>query len=715
MTRPRIILLLILVGLAAAFFAFDLGRFFTLDALRTERTSLAAYRDAHPLLAAAAYFALYVVVTGLSLPGATVLTLAGGAVFGLVWGTVLVSFASAIGATIAFLAARFLLRGFVEARFGERLKAIDAGIARDGAFYLFTLRLVPAIPFFVINLAMGLTALPVRTFYWVSQVGMLPATIVYVNAGKELGDIDSLREIFSLQLLISFALLGIFPLVAKKIVDWIKARRIYARWPKPPKFDRNLIVIGAGSAGLVSAYIAATARAKVTLIEKDRMGGECLNTGCVPSKALIRSAKLLARIKRATDFGIRDANARFDFADVMERVQRVVRTIAPHDSAERYRGLGVECLAGEAKIKSPYSVEVKTADGVTTLTTRAIVIATGSRPSVPQLPGIEETGYYTSDTVWSMRELPRRMVVLGGGPVGAELAQCFARFGAKVTQVEMLPRILSREDAEISEMIAARFRQEDIDVRTDHKVSRFLVDRGEKLLVAEHDGTEVRIPFDALLCALGRSPNTAGYGLEELGIPTTEKHTVDTDECLQTCYPNIYACGDVAGPYQFTHTAAHQAWYAAVNALFGRFWRLRADYSVIPWATFTDPEVARVGLNELEARERKIAYEVTTYGVDELDRAITDEEAHGVVKVLTVPGKDRILGVTIVAEHAGDIIAEFVAAMKHGIGLNKVLGTIHIYPTLAEANRYAAGAWKRAHPPERLLRLAQRYHAWALG
>ena len=714
MTRSRIVVLSAVVVLIAAFFALDLGHYFTLDALKAQQTAIAAYREAHPWSAAAAYFALYVIVTGLSLPGATVLTLAGGAVFGLPWGTLLVSFASSVGATLAFLAARFLLRNAVQARFDERLKTIDAGIARDGAFYLFTLRLIPAFPFFLVNLAMGLTALPVRTFYWVSQLGMLAGTIVYVNAGTELAKVDSLASILSPALVVSFVLVGIFPLLAKKVVAWIKSRRAHARWPRPAKFDRNLVVIGAGSAGLVSAYIAAAVKAKVTLVEKDKMGGDCLNTGCVPSKALIRSAKFLSHIKRAREFGMKQASVQFDFADVMERVQRVIKTVEPHDSVERYRGLGVECLAGEAKITSPYAVEIRTAEGVKTLTTRAIVIAAGARPFVPPIPGIEEVGYYTSDTVWSMRELPKRLVVLGGGPIGCELAQCFARFGSAVTQVEMLPRILPREDSEISAMVATRFSEEGVEVRANHKVTRFLVEDGEKILVADNEGAEIRIPFDLLLCALGRVANTSGYGLEELGIPTTKTRTVETNEYLQTLYPNIYACGDVAGPYQFTHVAAHQAWYAAVNALFGRLWKFRADYSVIPWATFTDPEVARVGLNELEAKEKNIPCEITNYAFGDLDRAITDEEAHGVVKVLTVPGRDRILGVTIVGEHAGELIAEFISAMKHGIGLNKILGTIHIYPTLTEANKYAAGEWKRAHVSARLLRLAQRYNAWQL-
>jgi pyruvate/2-oxoglutarate dehydrogenase complex dihydrolipoamide dehydrogenase (E3) component len=623
---------------------------------------------------------------------------------------VIVSFASSVGATLAFLASRFLLRDWVQRRFGQQLRAINEGVEREGGFYLFTLRLIPAIPFFAINLAMGLTPMRAWTFYWVSQCGMLAGTIVYVNAGTQLASISTPAGILSPGLIGAFVLLGIFPLVAKRIVNAAKARRVYARWAraKPRAFDRNLVVIGAGSAGLVSAYIAAAVRAKVTLVEKHRMGGDCLNTGCVPSKALIKSARVLSTIRRAKEYGLKSASAEFDFADIMERVQRVVRTVEPHDSVERYTALGVECIKGEAKITSPWSVEVNGK----ILTTRAIVIAAGARPFIPPIPGIETVDCLTSDTVWDLRELPRRLVVLGGGPIGSELAQSFARFGSKVTQVEMLPRLLPREDPEFSEMVAARLRADGVDVRVGHKAIRF---PDKNLLVCEHEGNEVRVEFDALLCAVGRVANTRGYGLEELGIPVTRARTVETNEFLQTIYPNIYACGDVAGPYQFTHTAAHQAWFASVNSLFGTFKKFRADYSVIPWATFTDPEVARVGLNELEAKERNVPYEVSVYGIDELDRAIADEEAHGVVKVLTVPGKDRILGVTIAGEHAGDLIAEFVAAMRHGLGLNKILGTIHVYPTLAEANKYAAGVWKKAHAPQALLAQLEKLHAWMRG
>jgi pyruvate/2-oxoglutarate dehydrogenase complex dihydrolipoamide dehydrogenase (E3) component len=492
------------------------------------------------------------------------------------------------------------------------------------------------------------------------------------------------------------------------MVAVVRNRRIYAKWPKPPHFDYNMIVAGAGSAGLVAAYIGAAVKAKVALVEKHKMGGDCLNTGCVPSKALIRSAKMLSYARRAETFGFDRAKIDFHFDKVMARVQQVIKTVAPHDSVERYTKLGVEVFQGEARITSPFSVEVEGRK----LTTRSIIVATGARPFVPPIPGLDEIDYLTSDTVWSLRELPPRLAVLGGGPIGSELTQTFARLGSQVTQVEMEDRILSREDADISGMVRKRFEDEGVRVLTGHKATAVRAEAGGKVLVCEGPEGEVEIEFDAILVAVGRAANTRGFGLEALGVALAPNGTVAANGLLQTNFPNIYASGDVAGPYQFTHTAAHQSWYAAVNALFGRFKSFKADYRVIPWATFTDPEVARVGLNQAEAAAQGIPHEVTNYGIDDLDRAIADGEAHGLVRVLTKPGSDKILGVTIVGPHAGDLISEFVLAMKHNLGLNKILGTIHIYPTLAEANKYAAGMWKKAHAPQGLLRWIGRYHAW---
>ena len=474
------------------------------------------------------------------------------------------------------------------------------------------------------------------------------------------------------------------------------------------RYEYNILVIGAGSAGLVASYIAAALKAKVALIEQHAMGGDCLNTGCVPSKALLRSAKMISYAARAKEFGFKRTQVEFEFAEVMERVQRVIATVAPHDSVERYTELGVECIKGRAKILAPHRVEVNGR----TLTARSIIVATGARPFVPPIPGLDNIDYLTSDTIWNLRQRPEHLLVLGGGPIGAELAQGFARLGSKVTIVEMAPHLLLREDAEMIELLTQKFAAEGIRVLTGHKATSFRTEDRQKILTCEHAGQEVDIRCDQVLVALGRQANIAGFGLEELGVTLTPRKTIATDAFLETNIPGIYVCGDVTGPYQFTHMAAHQAWYASVNALFAPFKRFKVDYRVIPWTTFTDPEIARVGLNEKEAREKNIPYEVTTYGIDDLDRAIADSEAHGFVKVLTVPGKDKILGATIVGSHAGDIITEFILAMKHGLGLNKILGTIHIYPTLGEANKYAAGMWRKAHVPGRALKLVEKFHAW---
>ena len=718
--KKIIIIVLFIVGIAL-FFSFNLSDYLTLDALKASHTRFASLQAESPWLVAAGFFVMYVAVTALSLPGATIMTLAGGALFGLWTGIILISFASSIGATAAFLASRYVLRESIQRRFGDKLSAINDGMAREGALYLFTLRLVPVFPFFLINLLMGLTSIRTVTFYWVSQVGMLAGTLVYVNAGTQLAQINSLSGIVSPGLLLSFALLGVFPLIAKRMIQWIQKRRVYSReshWKRPRSFDRNLIVIGGGAAGLVTSYIAAVVKAKVTLIEAHKMGGDCLNYGCVPSKALIKSAKLAHQMALADRYGLERTSPRFSFKAVMARVHEVIRAVEPHDSIERYTQLGVDVLQGYATIIDPWTVEIALNGGGTRrLTTRSIVIATGARPLIPSLPGIEEVGYVTSDTLWEefskLDAAPQRLLVLGGGPIGCELAQSFARLGSQVVLVESGARIMIREDEEVSVLARTALEADGVTVLTRHKGLRCEKVNDKKVLIVEHNGVEQRIEFDVLLCAVGRVARLTGYGLEALGIPT--QRTVITNEFLETLYPNIFAAGDVAGPYQLTHIAAHQAWYAAVNALFGEFKKFKVDYSVIPWATFIDPEVARVGLSEQEARTKGIPYEITRYELNDLDRAIADSVAHGFVKVLTVPGKDRILGVTIVGEHAGDLLAEFVLAMRHGLGLNKILGTIHTYPTLAEANKYAAGEWKRAHAPQRLLAWVERYHTWKRG
>jgi pyruvate/2-oxoglutarate dehydrogenase complex dihydrolipoamide dehydrogenase (E3) component/uncharacterized membrane protein YdjX (TVP38/TMEM64 family) len=722
MTRSslgRLGLLALILAAVTAFFLFDLGTYLTLDSLKARQAQLEGFVTARPLLAAGVFFLIYVAVTSLSLPGAAIMTLAAGAIFGLVLGTAIVSFASAIGATLAFLSSRYLLRDWVKARFSRRVGAIDKGVAKDGAFYLLTLRLIPIFPFFLVNLTMGLTAIRAATFFIVSQFGMLPGTIVYVLAGTQLARIRSSGDILSPTLVGSLVLLGIFPLIAKAALGWWKRRRVYRRFKRPRRFDRNLIVIGAGAGGLVTAYIAAMVRAKVTLVEAHKMGGDCLNTGCVPSKALIRSARAAHEMRTAGSYGLEPAEPRFSFGAVMERVNAIVREIEPADSVERYTRLGVDVRLGHARIVDPWTVEI---DGKARLTARSIVIAAGGEPVAPEIPGLKEAGYLTSDTMWdalSRREtLPARIVIVGGGPIGTELAQAFARLGAKVTQVEGGPRILPREDEEVSGFIAARLREEGVTLLTGHEAVRC---DGKTLMVrgaAPHrengpESGEIPLPFDEIIVAVGRKARLTGYGLEELGIETAR--TIVTNDYLETLYPNIFAAGDVAGPYQFTHFAAHQAWYAAVNALFGTFRKFRTDYSVLPWVTYTDPEVAHVGLTEAMANEQGTPFEIVRYDLGHLDRAVTESANEGFVKLLVQPGKDRILGATIVAHNAGEMLAEYVLAMKHGLGLGKILGTIHAYPTMAEANKYAAGEWKKAHKPERALRWLERYHRWRRG
>ncbi len=707
----RLLIIAALAALVAAYFFFGLGDYLTVEGIKQVAGDVGAYYERNPAQVIVGFFFVYVAVAAASLPGAAVMTLAAGALFGVLVGTIIVSFASTLGATLAFLASRYVLRDGIEARFGERLRTVNQGLESDGAFYLFTIRMIPLFPFFVVNLVMGLTRIGTWTFAWVSQIGMLLGTIVYVNAGTQLARIDSLSGIASPAVLASFALLGIAPWFAKAIIGWIKRRKVYAGFNRPKSFDRNLVVIGAGSAGLVSALIAATVKAKVTLVEANKMGGDCLNTGCVPSKALIKSAKVAEQMRHADRYGITPTEPDIPFGQTIERVMQAIRTIEPHDSVERYTGLGVDVVEGYGKVVDPWTVEIARKDGVTQrLTTRGIVIAAGAEPFVPPIPGLEQSNYLTSDTMWDafakMEHAPARIAVLGGGPIGCELSQALARLGSRVTQVEMAERVLGREDDEVSALAQASLEASGVEVLTGHRAAR--VEPGR--LIADRDDSEVAIEFDVLVVAVGRAARLTGYGLEDIGIDTTK--TVVTDDFLATRFPHIYAAGDVAGPYQFTHTASHQAWFASVNALFGQFKRFKADYRVIPAVTFLDPEIARVGLNEREAREQGVEYEVTRYELDGLDRAIAESERRGFVKVLTPPGKDTILGATIVGAHAGELLAEYVLAMKHKLGLNKILGTIHSYPTMAEANKFAAGEWKKKHKPETLLALVEKYHAW---
>nr|WP_281494663.1 bifunctional TVP38/TMEM64 family protein/FAD-dependent oxidoreductase [Qipengyuania sp. S6317L1] len=703
-----------LAALVAAYFHFDLGQYLTIEGIKGVVDDVQGFYAENQIAVLAGFFAVYVGVTAASLPGAAIMTLAAGALFGLVLGTVLVSFASTLGATLAFLSSRFVLRDTIEGRFGDRLKTINEGLKRDGAFYLFTLRMIPAIPFFVINLVMGLTRIKTWTFVWVSQIGMLLGTIVYVNAGTQLAQIESTSGLLSPVLIGSFVLLAIVPWIAKAIVGFIQRQKVYKGYTKPKSFDRNMIVIGAGAAGLVSAIIGSTVKAKVTLVESHKMGGDCLNFGCVPSKALIKASKVAAQMRHADKYGIEPHEPTVPFKKTIARVMAAIKTIEPMDSPERFENMGVDVQLGYATIIDPWTVEIARSDGTTIRqTTRSIVIAAGAAPFVPDIEGLEGSGYLTSDTMWdafaTMENPPARVAILGGGPIGCEISQALSRLGSNVTQIERSDQLLGREDPEVASIAKATLEEAGVTVLLGHEAVR--VEGGA--VHAKHEGGVAEVPFDALIVAVGRAARLTGYGLEELGIDTSK--TVNTDEFLGTKFPNIYACGDVAGPYQFTHVASHQAWYASVNALFGIFRRFKADYRVIPAVTFLDPEIARVGMNEAEAKEQGVEYDVTTYELDESDRAIAENETKGFVKVLTKPGKDTILGATIVGYHAGEMLAEYTLAMKHKLGLDAIIGTIHPYPTMSEANKFAAGEWKKARKPEKLLALVEKFHDWRRG
>ena len=681
-----------------------------LQSLKDNYASLKIYFNDRPFQSSLVYVAIYILVTALSLPGAVILTLAGGAIFGLWWGIILVSFSSTLGATAAFLLTRYFFRNYIRSRFGDKLTTINEGIKKDGAFYLFTLRLVPIFPFFVINVLMALTALKTWTFYWVSQLGMLLGTVIYVNAGTQLATLNSTGDILSIDLIISLCVVALLPITAKLFIGLIRRKRIYAKWTRPKQFDYNLIVIGGGAAGLVSSYIGASVNARVALIEKHKMGGDCLNTGCVPSKALIKTAHFLEQARQSKKLGLDKAEVHYEYSDVIKRVQKIIKKIEPHDSRERYTELGVECMQGTATITSPWTVTVDGTNGQQEISARSIIVAAGASPVVPHLPNIDQIQYVTSDTIWDMKDLPKKLIVIGGGAIGCELAQAFKRLGSEVILIESENRILIKEDSEVTETIENQLTDEGVTVLTRHRAKGFISEKGTQILVCDSPNGEVRLTFDVILFAIGRRANINGYGLETIDAISDEDNNLPTNDFLETRYPNIYACGDVTGRMQFTHAAAHQAWHAVVNSLFGTFKKFPIDFSAVPWATFTHPEIARVGVNEEEAKMTNLPYEITTYGIDDLDRAITDSEDRGFIRVLTQPGSDKIIGVTIVCEGASEIISEFVLAMKYKLGLNKILATTHIYPTFSEANKYVAGEWKRKNKPERLLRILKIFH-----
>lgn len=705
MRRRRILLFLVTLAIIL-FFALDGDDYLTLELIRTQLANFQALFDDSLLKMAGGFFLLYVAAASLSIPGTALLPLVSGALFGLGWGLLIASFASAIGASLAFLLARTLLRGFVERRFRKPLRTINRGLERDGSFYLFSLRLVPVFPFFIVNLAMGLTRLKLRTFYLVSQVGMLPSVAVYTIAGEQLSELESLADILSLEMLFSLILLGLLPLLGKRISNVARSRR--ERWEhrRPRAFDYDIVVIGAGCAGLTASHIASAMEARVALVDKHDMGGADVNTGSVPSKALTRAARAAQDMRAAARFGVHGNEPRIDFAEVMAYVRDAIRAAQSHVDP------GIDVIEGAAHLESPWVVRV----GERRLAARHIVIATGARPKIPDLPGLECIDVLTSENLWSLEMLPERLVILGGDSIGCELGQSFARLGSRVTLIESGPRLLAREDAEVGELLRHQLASEGIDIRTHTwAIGVESDDQGNHALVAEFDGKRDVLPFDRLLVDVGRQANVSGLGLEELGIETTDEGALEVNELLQSRYTNIWACGEVCGPYPLAHVGAYQARHATINALFGEFRTFATDYHIMPVVTYVQPEIARVGLNEQEAQTQGIDYEVTRYAMTESDRALAEDATAGFVKVLTVPGRDRILGATLVGENAGEYLAEFTLAMKRGIRLGKLLDTLHPHPTFSEANRAVAAAWKRAHRHERTLRWLRRYFAWRRG
>ena len=700
-----IIIVLIIIGVII----FDIQNLFTLSALKEKQAQLQDIVTNFPLYSAGIFFLSYVIFAGLSLPGVIVFTLAAGALFGLLQGVILVSFASTIGAFLAFLVARFLLHDKFQEKFSNRLVTVNEKVKREGAYYLFFLRLVPIFPFFLINILMALTPIRASLFYWVSQAGMLPATILYVNAGAQIAKISSAKDIISPPMLFAFVLLGIFPFIAKWFVSLLKSKMAYKNFKKPRHFDYNTIVLGGGSAGLVAAYTTSTLQGKAMLIEREQMGGDCLNTGCVPSKSIIRSAKFIADIKRAQSFGVAKSNYEFDFKNIIQRVHQKIATIAPKDSVQRYSELGVDCEQGSATIISPWQIKLNEK----TFSTKNIIIATGATPHIPELSGLEQVPYFTTDSIWSLEQLPKHLLIIGAGPIGCELGQAFARLGARVTIVQRRSRILPNEDEAAAELIEQALTLDKVTLCTNFCTQKVSSENGSIVLEGTHEGVPVKISSSHLLVATGRQANL--LGLDALDLETDKHNRLLVNQTLQTRFPNIFACGDVTSSMQYTHAASHQAWYAAFNALFRPLKMFKCSLENIPRAIFTDPEIASIGITEQQAITRNIEHQVITFPMDDIDRAITDNATEGFIKVITAGNSDKILGVCIVGEHASELITEFVLAKTNNLGLNKVLKTVHIYPTRSEINRMVAGKWRREQISPRTISLLSKFQRWRLG
>ena len=710
----RIIVFLLII--AAIFFMadwFDLSQHLTLSQLKHHQLYLHSLVQDFPVQSVVIYFIAYIVMAGLALPGALIFTLAGGALFGLAAGVILVSFASTLGALASFLVARFFLHDFVQTRYQQRLTVINQKIQQQGATYLLFLRLVPAFPFFMVNLLMALTPISARTYYIVSQIGMLPATFIFVNAGTELAKISSVDDILSIPLLLSLLLLACLPFISKQLAKRVSCWRLYKSWQRPKKFDYHTIVIGGGAAGLVAAYTTQTLQGKVALIEKHQMGGDCLNTGCVPSKSILRTAKFIHDIGQHSNYGVQQAEFKLQFQQVMQRVREKISTIAPKDSIKRYNDMGVDCFQAHAQLLSPWQVEAVSENSKITISAKNIILAGGATPNVPTIPGLENINYYTSDNIWHLDHLPEKLLIIGAGPIGCELGQAFVRLGAKVTMINRNERILTNEDAQAAHALQYALQQDGVKILNNFNPLKIDDNSKNFSLMGEQHNEILHIAFSHCLIATGRKPSL--LGCEALDIETNSHGQVITNDKQQTNYPNIYACGDITSPLQYTHSASHQAWYAAFNALFRPFKQFNCQLNHIPRAIYTDPEVASLGISEQQAIQKNIPHEISYFAMDDVDRAITDEATTGFIKVITRRNNDKILGVCIVGEHSSELIAEFVLAKTHNLGLNKILQTVHLYPTRGEINRLVAGQWRQKKFTAYQRKLLKLFQNWRLG
>ncbi len=694
----------------------------------------------------AAVAAAYAVLTVAMIPGSA-LTIGSGLIFGFWKGFAVVTVGANLGALGAFLLARTLFRERAEAlaRGQKTFRAVDSAIAREGFRIVLLLRLSPVFPFTVLNVLLGVTGISAASYVLANLIGMLPGTLMFVYLGT-LGEAAAGTQSLGQTVL---RIVGLAATVVVTVVITRIARRALKAASldgganpgvapeaapvgagaktipgdaydqallasvKPtahvnpiPQDRYNLVVIGAGTAGLVTAAGGAGLGAKVALIEKHMFGGDCLNVGCVPSKGIIRAGRAAAAVREAGAFGIRLAGEpRIDFAATMERMRRLRAGIAPHDSVKRFSELGIDVYLGEGRFTGPDEIEV----GGNKLRFQAAVIATGARATFPRIPGIEEVEPLTNENVFTLTELPRSLILLGAGAIGCEMAQTFRRLGSEVTIVIRGNRIMTREDPDAALIVQRKFEQEGIRVLTGSAIKRAEKRGGKKVIVIERDGSEESVEADQILIGMGRAPNVEGLGLSAAGIAYgTEGVTVDAN--MRTTNPRVFAAGDICSRLKFTHAADAQARIVLRNALF--FGRARATDLVIPWCTYTDPEIAHVGCYEKEARDRGLAVTTFTVPLEDVDRAILDGETEGFGRIHLKSGTDRILGATVVASHAGDMIGELTMAIQNGLGAGKLASVIHPYPTQGEVVRKLGDAYMRTKLTPGVKRIMARILRW---